>query len=783
MSKPALASLTDYLRSNRTFVVCVLLAAATLVVYGRVVRFDFADYDDTYFIYRNPMVCSGLTLRGLLWALGTNYFDFWHPVTWWSHMLDCQLFGLAPGWHHLVSAVLHLANTLLLYGLLQRMTGAWKRSALVAALFAVHPMHVESVAWLAERKDVLSTFFFLLCIWFYVSFVKAAETRPGQTRRHFRLALLFFALALMSKAMVVTLPFVLLLLDYWPLGRAPAPASRVPGGEGNAAKLSTRGASLATLWNLICEKRLFFGLSFASCLITYLGMKAHQNVFSSGQVTWSFRLANTAVSYARYLAKLIWPSGLCAYYPSPGHWPFWQVAGAVLVLVLISVVAIGRMRSAPYLIWGWLLFLGTLLPVIGIVAMSHQSIADRYTYIPSIGVFVAGVWAVADLSRRWNWRPALGWATVAVVLALYGWVAWGQTGYWRNGITIWTRCLAVTPPNAVAHFGLGVALMDSGRMDEATAQYRQVLSLQPDHPEANMNLGVLCLHRGRFEEATNYFARTLQVLPQYGKAHRNMGNALHELKCFTEASNHYAQALLIDPNDPLTHRHYARTLVALGDFTGALAHSQQAIRFNTNDSLAYIMEGEALTGLGRSDEALNCYVTALTFDSANAQAHYDLGLEWLKRNNFDQALEEFNEVLRLDQDLDGARSEVALARQGKARAAVGQCRRALRLNPDAPAALNNLAWILATCPEADLRNGPEAVPLAERACQATAFQQPTLIGTLAAAYAEAGRFDEAVQTAQKASDVALSLGQTNLSNRNQELRQQYQRRQAYHPQD
>jgi len=373
--------LKSFITSRRIALLWVLLAAPTVIAYWQVSAFEFTNYDEFVMILQNPYVLGGLTLKGLSWALTTSWFEYWHPLTWLSHMLDCELFGLNPGWHHLVSLGFHVANTLLLFTVLQRMTGALWRSAMVAALFALHPLHVESVAWIAERKDVLSGFFFFLTLWAYARYtevqspkskVQSPESMAGgqcsvvtphasritfYASRIYLLSLLFFACGLMSKPMLVTLPFVLLLLDYWPLRRL---------------RLKTQDPRLKIL---LIEKLPFFALTVASCVVTYLGAKAGGNVLSAARVPWGLRLANVPVSYVRYLGKMIWPTDLIAMYPMPDHWPGWQVGGAVVVVVLISLFAVLRARSAPYLIVGWLFFLGILVPTIGIVQAGFQSIA------------------------------------------------------------------------------------------------------------------------------------------------------------------------------------------------------------------------------------------------------------------------------------------------------------------------------------------------------------------------------------------------------------------------
>jgi len=761
---------------RRELFIGLLLASATALVYGQVADFDFTNLDDGPIIYENLNVRGGLTLHGVLWALSTSYFDFWHPLTWWSHMLDCTLFGLNPGSHHLVSLGFHVANTLLLFGVLRRLTGAWKRSAMVAALFALHPLHVESVAWLSERKDVLSTFFFLLTLWAYARYAQrvtsdtcqvtgpekpirgplmsrvtclpvAALAKTGHVSLFYWLALGFFALGLMSKPMLVTLPFVLLLLDYWPLGRGTSDKWRVTRFRIPVPQLHPEGLRGSSLNHLLFEKLPFFGLAAVSCAVTCLGMQGGQHLRSAEQTPWGLRLANVPVSYARYLGKLVWPVDLAALYPMPAHWGFWPVGGSVVLLLLITLFVAVRARSAPWLLTGWLMFLGTLVPVIGIVPNGFQSIADRYTYIPSIGLFVAGVWAVAEFSVRWKFRAFLLPGAAVLALLVCGSLTWLQAGCWRNSLTLWTHCVGVTRDNILARISLGNALQRAGQINEAMEQYREVLRLDPNQEHANLDLGVALAMTGQLQEATNCFVRALRNRPDWSGTHLNLARALFEL----------------------------------GDFSGALTHYAEAVRLDSNAVVAFTSLAGDLSARGKSDEAMRYYLEALHFNPADAEAHYHLGLEWLQHGRMDEAIASLREAVRLEPDLADAHFQLAtaLVNRRAISEAILQYHETLRLNPESLLALNNLAWILATHPEAQFRNGPEAVQLAERACELTSYQQTVFVGTLAAACAEAGRFDDAVATAQKACALASGRGEPGLLQKNRELLALYQAHQPY----
>ena len=788
------------LRENRLgLLVCLLLGLATVAVYWQVRRADFINCDDPYYTYGNPVVTSGLTVRGVFWAFSTSFQDFWHPLTWLSHMLDCELFDARPGPHHLVSVAFHLASTLLLFELLRRMTGGIGRSAMVAALFALHPLHVESVAWVSERKDVLSAFFFMLTLLAYARYTRAEPgpecrmpntTPPGLDpqlsisaspttfgRRdsssifhplsslYYFFSLLFFACGLMAKAMLVTLPFMLLLLDWWPLNRyRPSTPGSGPAilrwflardsKEGNKAPdknfepgffgFGVRGSVLP----LLLEKLPFFLLSAISCVITYRGMKSGHILLSAEKIPWSFRLANVPISYFRYLGKLVWPKDLAVIYPRPAHWELWQVAGAVALLIIIMLFVGSRRRSAPYLAVGWLGFLGMLVPVIGLVANGDQSIADRYTYLPSIWLFVAGIWAIADMSSGWRFRTAWLGGSALLTLLTCAVLAKGQVRVWQNSFVLWTHCLAVTHNNRAAEYNLGFILQKSGQPAAAIEHYRASLRLDPERPEVNLSMGLALVEAGQASEATNYFAK----------------------------------AVSIDPDDVLARENLGITLVELGDYDGGARHCAEALNLDPKAVKALTALGKALSTKGRADDALRCYLESIRLNPVDGRTHYYLGLEWLKRGKFDEAITSLREAVRLDGSLADARMQLgrafSLRETGQT---VAQYREMLLRSPDEVPVLNNLALILATYPEASLRNGPEAIALALHACELTSNKETACLITLGAAYAEAGQFEKAVETGQKASDLAASLGQMNLFELNQALLRGYKNHEPYRP--
>jgi hypothetical protein len=522
--------------------ICLLLAAGTLAVYWPVTGFGFISGDDTYMVPNNPFVRAGLTPRGFAWALTSFYYEYWHPVTWLSHMLDCTLFGLRPGWHHFVNAGIHAANAVLLFVVLRRMTGAQWRSAIVAALLALHPLHVESVAWIAERKDVLSGFFFMLTLWAYVRYAegqrppsaggspKAAGSSqypasglqpPTSSLRPraigwYLLTLGLFALGLMCKPMLMTAPFVLLLLDYWPLGRiGGAECGARSGGQQSGQPLA------ASLWSLFLEKLPFFALSASSAAITYAWAHNSGNLIAEKAESWSFRLANVPVSYARYLGKMLWPVNLAFPYPTPSHWAWWQTGGAVVIVLAITFRAARRARSAPYLIVGWLLFLGMLVPTIRLMHHGYQSIADRYTYLPSIGISIAVVWAAVEWGGRGR-RAA--WLAATAGLAILGCAGLTrhQLQYWRSTLSLVQRAVAVTKDNYLAEEDLGVVLAKQGQMEAGRAHIEESLRIKPDHPNGHFNLGFWFMQNGQPAEAIREYREALRLHSDYSKAMNNL---------------------------------------------------------------------------------------------------------------------------------------------------------------------------------------------------------------------------------------------------------------------
>jgi tetratricopeptide (TPR) repeat protein len=796
--------------------VASLLALVTLAVYWPATHCDFINFDDKQYVTENPRLLLGLTWENVQWYFSHFYFSNWHPVTSLSYLLDYELWGLNPFGFHLTNILFHALNTALVFLVLWELTSGVASSlqpsppkgareektvsqsagfsacptpaavthrrytmwacALVAALFGLHPLHVESVAWVAERKDVLSGFFGLLTLWAYARHVRRkgedggtlssprpsphlapppppnaerekrsqhhnmemhrviqagkvgspltpdithkggeGEKAAGQSmafrhpqsairnghRGYFWLALAFFALGLMSKPMLVTWPFVLLLLDFWPLKRVrsaeggvrsgkntspydpsmvkPAPhPGPLPIGSADSADAEREKRSqrqddvlrqvIRVFKPLLVEKIPFFALAAVSCVVTYLAQQQSGATVTAEDYPLGDRIGNAMISYCRYLGKTFWPTDMAVLYPYPGEWPMGQVLLAAVLLAAVSWWCWRLRRRQPFLLTGWLWFLGTLVPVIGLVQAGKQAMADRYTYLPLLGIFIAVVWGVFELAARLRRRNIILTTAGAAVIVLCALLTWRQLGYWKDSVTIYRHTLAVTTNNAVIHYNLGTTLCEAGKLDEAIGQFQEAIRIRPNFAGPRNNLAV------------------------------------------------------------------------------------------------------ALVDLGRLDEAIGQYAEALHLEPDNANTHFNLAVACFKQGLLDDALRQFQEAARLNPADTECQARVKL---------LTELQRVIVLGTNDPGVLNNTAWELATSSNPAVRSGGLAVRLAERACELTQRQVTVMLGTLAAAYAEAGRFDDAVATAEKACALARQHGETELLKRNEELRELYRQHQPY----
>jgi tetratricopeptide (TPR) repeat protein len=716
---------------------CVLLVVIVFLAFGRTCGYGFLGYDDDDYFSSNYHVKAGLTWNGVKWAFQTGYASNWHPVTWLSLMLDAQFFGTGPAGPHLTNVILHAANTVLLFLLLRRLTGALWCSAFVAAVFAIHPLRVESVAWLSERKDVLSGFFFMLTLEAYARYVEKSNVPDSRSKIFYGLSLLFFALGLMSKPMLVTLPFVLLLLDWWPLKRFEA----------------------STISRLVLEKLPFFFLSAASCLVTILAQRVAIKPVIILPLT--HRLGNAMVSYVIYLTQMIWPENLAVYYPYHFDTPAWQTFGAGALLLFITFLAIFAARRFPYFRTGWLWYLGMLVPAIGLVQVGGQAHADRYTYLPQIGLYIAIVWAVRDLMVSWRYRrPMLVTLALFVISGLMI-CTWKQTSYWRNDVLLWEHAIACTSGNYTAHNNLGYALEAKGQTAEATEHFQKALEIFPGYAEVNINLGKILLDEGRLDEAGKYFQRAINIIPDSVEAHIDLGILFAAQGKTAEAFKHYERAIELAPDRAETYNDLAVLLASQGRFAEAAKRYQKALELKPDYANARNNFGILLAGQGQTAEAIEQFRKALEVAPDNANVHYNLANILTAQGRFDEAIEHYRRALEQMPDSIHAHYQLALLLQnrGEFAAAVAQFEKVLELDPKHITAQNDLAWLLATCPDNSVHNGEKAVELAQQAVQLSSGRSPEILDTLAAAYAAAGRFPEAVETANQA--LNLSATQNN----------------------
>lgn len=536
---------------------CIFLVLATFAAFGEVGRHPFINFDDAYYLSENPAVQEGLTSKAVIWAFTTTRAGSWTPLTWLSHLLDCQLFGLSPGGHHFTNLIFHIVNTLLLFLWLTRVTKAPGPAFLTAALFAWHPLHVEPVAWVAARKDLLSTFFWLLTLWAYAG----CGQRPGRSR--YGLVCLFFLLGLLAKPMLVTLPLVLLLLDYWPLGRW------VPGG----------GAK-----GLILEKLPLLGLSALFSLVTLLAQQGVGAIAPLGEISLGQRVATALWAYVWYLGKMFWPSGLAVLYPHPlDAIPLGQAAGAALMLAAVSSLVVWRGRRYPYLPVGWFWYLLTLAPVIGLIQVGSQTWADRYSYVPLIGLFLMFSWGIRDMSAELPGARVLRPAGAGIILAALWWLTMQQVGYWRDSITLFAHTLRVTGDNPVIHNNLGVALANRGQREEAAAHFLEALRLDPLNARGQNQKGEELFAQGKLPEAGDKFRRALKLQPDWAPPYNNLGRVYAHQGQMDRAVILFQKAVDLDPKSAPAYKNLGLAWAALGNRKKAVAALRQALAINAED--------------------------------------------------------------------------------------------------------------------------------------------------------------------------------------------------------
>jgi tetratricopeptide (TPR) repeat protein len=681
-------------RLSRGALISIGLVAATLAVYGQTVggNFEFLRIDDPDYVTANSHVRAGLSLDGLKWAFTSFDANNWHPLTWISLQLDFQLFGDDPRGYHVENVLLHAANAVLLLLLLRRMTAAEWPSAFVAALFAMHPTHVESVAWITERKDVLSALFWMLTTIAYVRYVE----QPGFGRH--LLVLLAFAVGLTAKPMLVTLPATLLLLDFWPLRRR-------------------------LRWWLLIEKLPLFVVVAATIPLT---IRAQAGVAKSLDLfPLHVRAENALVAYVQYIGMLFWPVDLAIFYPHPGESiPLWKAIAAAIALLAITLTAIALRRRRPYVIVGWLWFLGTLVPVIGIMQVGMQALADRYTYIPYIGLFIILAWGIADATASWAARELPLTIAGGIVLAACGVLSFLQVGYWRNTEVLWRHNLALTRDDGTAHQGLGLELLARGEFEEARDHLREAIRRGRHMPSTHGGLGLALERLGDMDGAAEQYQTALKIAPKSASNLFGLGRVREAQGRYADARDQFEAGLRLNPNEIPAHVDLGRVLVRLGDPEAALAEYDAALQLKPDLAEAHNNKGVALEALGRMPAAIGSYRAAIKLDPRQFIFHCNLAY--------------------------------ALHESGSVPEAAKEYATATRLRPDWPQLAAIDAWQLATNRNGSIRNGRQALRLAKQVIQATGTQYPQALDVLAAAYAELGKFDDAVATQRRLIDNAPS---------------------------
>jgi tetratricopeptide (TPR) repeat protein len=574
----------DDLKKYPDLFICILVSVAILVVYWPVQHYDLISLDDIDYITGNPYVKAGLTWDSFSWAMKDIHTGYWHPLTWFSHMLDYQLFRSRVGGHHWTNVIFHIANSILLYVVLKRMSGSAWKSALVAALFAVHPLNVESVAWVSERKNVLCTFFWFLGMWSYAYYME----RPTPYR--YSLILMTFSLGLMSKPMIVAFPFTLLLLDYWPLGRL------------TSWKMFPR---------LVFEKIPLFILAAIVGIVTFLSSLHGDVTISIDKLPIPDRLANAGVSYAKYLEKMFWPQNLAVFYPYSREFSSFQISAAFLLLSAISCLAIFFAHKYRYALAGWLWYLGTLVPVIGLIQVGKQAMADRYAYIPMIGLFIIIAWGIPDLLGGWPRRKIIFVISSVAVISSLMICTVLQVRYWQNGVTLFEHALRVTDTNSRAHYNLGITFTDMGRFEEAVYHFAYAIRLEPAYAGPYGYMGIALARQGKTDEAMVYYQEALRIKQDDETTHNNLGVALAGKGKFDEAIVHFQQALRIRPDYPHANQNMAGALARLGKMEEAIGYYEKALKLDRENAVTHNNLGLALADVGRDQEAIGHFQEAL----------------------------------------------------------------------------------------------------------------------------------------------------------------------------
>jgi len=618
---------------DNKIIICLFFVIVILALYWPLGHYDFINFDDNLYVSENHRVSSGLTAKGILWSFQTTYFCNWHPLTWLSHMADVELYGLNAGRHHLTNVLFHIANTVLLFILLKALTGAFWRSVFVAALFALHPLHVESVAWVSERKDLLSTFFGILTLISYAQYTRQ------RSRSWYGLALLFFILGLMAKPMLVTLPFLLLLLDYWPLGRL---------NISKGFRLQPAGG-VSSVYSLILEKLPFFVLTTASCVVTYYAQQSGGAMVPFNMHPLGLRVANAIFAYVGYIGKMLWPINLAIFYPLSDSFTFWKVAAAAALLVSVSLGVLLQIRRRPYLAVGWFWYVGTLVPVIGLVQVGGQAMADRYTYIPLIGLSIMIAWGAAECFLGWRYKRIFLSCTAGMAVIALMILTNSQIRHWANSVALFEHAVKATGGSWVAYNNLANALNDTGKADEAIRHYEIALQKDPPEPEGIYNNMALVLASvGRNQEAIERYSEALRINPDYADAHINLGAVLARQGKIEDAFHHYFDAIRLEPNSEKGHYNLGNILLAQGEIDAAVSHYAKAVYINPSFAESHNGLGLALMQTGKLAEAVFYFRKAVNVRPSFSDGQRNLKLAKSIYDRIDQAVSGMRDALKFD---------------------------------------------------------------------------------------------------------------------------------------
>ena len=694
---------------KKFLLLCLLLAAATLITFWQVGNHEFINLDDEVYITANPHIQDGITIQGLLGAFSTGHAANWHPLTWISHMLDVQFFGLNPHGHHATSLLLHVVNALLLFFVLHRMTKALWQSAFVAALFALHPLHVESVAWVAERKDVLSTLFWMLTLAAYSYYVENPRFKT------YLPVFVFLALGLMAKPMLVTLPFVLLLLDYWPLGRCrknkpaqPAPAritapasvrtKKRKSAAGQPPKIIVENPKPAVheiQWPLIrplvLEKIPLFALTALSCAATFIAQQKGSAVAPLEIYTAGMRISNAFVSYLLYIAKTIRPVDLAVLYPHPGLLPLWQVSGAVLCLGTITFAVIRAAKRFPCLPVGWFWFTGTLIPVIGLVQVGNQALADRYTYVPLIGLFVMAAWGIPKIAGKWRRGKEVLAAASALCLLCLVILTHVQVGWWRDNFTLYDHALSVTKNNWTIHYNRGNALFLRGDYAKAIEDFSRTVEIHPRYANAYYNRGVSCQSIGKYRQAIDDYSKTVGIDPEYVGAYLNRSIIYAKIGDYMKSINDLETVIKLDPSNTGAFLQMGLSYGEAGDMKNSIGAFTKLIDIDPKYIDAYINRGIAYSQIGDQPKAIDDFSMAININPSNINAYSHRAVAYLMLEDHAKAIGDFTSAINLDPKSFNTylNRGIAYAKTGDLTNAIDDFSRAIALNPGYPKAYFN----------------------------------------------------------------------------------------------